>query len=444
MKRHGFGLSLLILFIAGASLPAAPIVSTVTFQHGVSGYTDVLDRKIGPTAGNEVSGSAVNTDATSYFLDGGATTLNDSGATQGLLRFDNIVGGAGVPAGAKVISATVDLVTGNTSNAQTGGAYNLYRLSTAFTDTSSWATTFGGDGLAGDVGEILGSFDGIATAGNPASARADTAVQKWVDGAPNLGFGIRSDRNTDGWSPHTTGSATVAKRPKLTVNYTTDPLVEITSYQNGVNSYSGATDIRLNASGGVTLVGSATQEAFIDGFQADPVSLDQPYLVRFDGIHLNYAEIYKAELIMKSGFGSADADSPGPITVHQMLQDWTTATTYADLDTNSDPTLTDANELMGSGKIGAAAASVTGMNDTEVIHIDVTSIVENWRAGQPNYGLYLGTTGTTNGWQIFLTGALEAGFRPELRIIGVVPEPTAALLLLFGVMLSLAPRFRAK
>jgi hypothetical protein len=83
------------------------------------------------------------------------------------------------------------------------------------------------------------------------------------------------------------------------------------------------------------------------------------------------------------------------------------------------------------------------MNDTEVVHLDVTSIVENWRTGQSNFGFYIGTPsptdgGTDNGWQIFTTGAPDASFRPELRIIGIlVPEPaTASLLLLGGIFLA--------
>ena len=53
------------------------------------------------------------------------------------------------------------------------------------------------DGIAGDVGGILGTFHGMTAPGDPASARVDKAVQSWVDGtSTNLGFGIRADRGT--------------------------------------------------------------------------------------------------------------------------------------------------------------------------------------------------------------------------------------------------------
>lgn len=434
----------LALGCISSPLTAAPVIVTQTFQQGAAGYTGSADRRISANGTADVDGSAVDTDVSTYFLDGGSSALNDAGASQGLLRFDNIVGG-GLPAGAKVISATVDVVTTTTAvnaNSQSGGAYNIYTLSTPFDSTSTWASPYGGDGLTGDVGPILGSFDDLGTAGTASSARVDKAVQSWADGAANLGFGIRSDRTTDGWSVNTTGASTVANRPRLTVDYTVDPLVDVKSYQNGVNGYAGSSDLGLNPDEN----GSTVQNVFVDGFSAAGTgSPDQPYLVRFDGVDTDYQEIHRAELIIKTGFASGAADSPGPFTVHQMLTDWSTATTYASLDSNGDPAVNDLNELLAAGVIAPATASVSGINDTEVMYIDVTSIVESWRSGAPNFGFYIGTTETSNGWQLFTTGATDPSFRPELRIIGVqVPEPASlVVLLVYGVMVSPSLRPRA-
>jgi hypothetical protein len=164
--------------------------------------------------------------------------------------------------------------------------------------------------------------------------------------------------------------------------------------------------------------------------------------VRFNGLDLGqYSEIHKAELVLASGFASANADSPGPWTVHQVLRDWSTSSTYADFDSNGDPALNGPLELVAGGDVAAPGATVTGINDTEVMHIDVTSIVENWRKGQSNFGFYIGTPspadgGTDNGWQIFTSGATDASFRPELRIIGIrVPEPGSAAMIAFGGLL---------
>jgi hypothetical protein len=105
-------------------------------------------------------------------------------------------------------------------------------------------------------------------------------------------------------------------------------------------------------------------------------------------------------------------------------------------------------ELQTAGTIGPSAASVTSINDTEVTYIDVTSIVENWRAGQSNFGFYVGTPGpadggTDNGWQIFTTGATDLSFRPELRIVGIlVPEPTTVIMIAIGALFVAGARRR--
>jgi len=449
MNTSTFRLSFLLALVLAVPSSAQPLITTVTFQEGVDGYTGAFDRKISPTGSVDANGAEVDTDTASYFLDGG-TSATDTSIRHGLLRFDDIAGGSGVPTGAKVISATIDLVTNMSADAQTGDAYNVYPLTTAFDGSSTWATPFSGDGIAGDVGGILGTFHGMTAPGDPASARVDKAVQSWVDGtSTNLGFGIRADRGTNGWSINTTGASTVANRPQLTVNYTLDPLVEVASYQEGIDGYAGTTDLRFNSADGSTLDGSTQEQQFIDGFQVDDpeteqneASPDQSYVVRFDGIDLNYDQIHRAELVMKTGFASANADSAGPFTVHQVLEDWSTSTMYADLDSNGDPTVNGPLELVAGGTIAPAAATVTGIQDTEVMYIDITSIVENWRAGQPNYGLYIGTPsptegGTANGWQIFLSGASDPNFRPELRIIGIlVPEPATMTILIATSLLS--------
>jgi hypothetical protein len=434
MSRATLGFLLLATVTTAAHVHAAPVIVTATFQNGVDSYSDTFDRRISPTGSADGNGSAVD----NFNLDGPTAAQSGNDARHGLLRFDNF--SSALPAGAKVVSASVDMVTASVADAQSGGAFNLYRSTTAYDATSTWAAPFAGDGIAGDVSDILGSFDDLVQ-GAPTSARADKAVQAWINGDSNLGFGIRSDRTTDGWNVHTTGAATVANRPKLTVNYTVDPLVEVKAYQQGVNSYSGTVDLRLD-SAGTTQDGSTVQETFLDGFNAANASADQSYLLRFDGLDLSgLASIFKAELIIKTGFSNGNADSPGPFTVHQMLQSWNTSSTYASFDSDSDPAVNGPQELQTAGTIGAPATTITDINDTEVMYIDVTSIVENWRAGQSNFGFYIGTAGpagggTDNGWQIFTTGATDVSFRPELRIIGEnVPEPTAAMFLLVGGML---------
>jgi hypothetical protein len=127
-----------------------------------------------------------------------------------------------------------------------------------------------------------------------------------------------------------------------------------------------------------------------------------------------------------------------------MLQDWSTATTYASFDSDANPTLNKSSELIAGGVIGPAVLTLPNVNDTEMVHLDVTSVVEAWRAGAANFGFYVDAgNATTNGWQIFTSGAADASFRPELRIVGVrIPEPSTLALLITSALFAFI-RWRA-
>src|SRR5262245_21760840 len=107
---------------------AAILTNTVSFQEGVGGYTGTVDRRIGVSAvtNPDASGSSVNTDASAFFLDGALAATDRADL---LLRFDNIIGGSGVPANVKVLEATLGLRTttpATSANAQSTGAFNVY------------------------------------------------------------------------------------------------------------------------------------------------------------------------------------------------------------------------------------------------------------------------------------------------------------------------------
>src|SRR5262245_44262702 len=188
---------------------AAILTTTASFQEGVGGYTGTVDRRIGvsATTNPDASGSAVNTDSSSFFLDGALAATDRADL---LIRFDNIIGGGGgVPANVKVLEAKLDVRTtspATSANAQSTGAFNVYRLNTPFTSSSTWAG-FSGNGLGtqGDTNLIAGSFANI-DADTFGSARVDKIVQTWVDGTPNNGFAVRADNTSDGWSINTTGA----------------------------------------------------------------------------------------------------------------------------------------------------------------------------------------------------------------------------------------------
>jgi autotransporter-associated beta strand protein len=390
----------------------------ITFQNGVNGYTGTFDRKIGLTTSNDRNGANVNTDTSSYFIDGGTTDVNDAGVIQGMIRFDNIIGPSAIPANALVISASLDMVTTTASNSQSNGAYTAYRMDTPF-DASTTYASLGGDGIYNNVGRLGGSFNRpkISTVAAPVvtSARVDQIVQDWVNGsATNFGFGIRSDNNTDGWSPNTTGAATVANRPKLTVNYTTNPNARRVRYQQNVNGYNGTTDSFINGINGATqgavVFGSSVEHGFLDGSNAAGAndSFDQPYLAKFDNIDLSMPAVTRADLVLHTGFDSDNSGTGGSFSIHRILKPWDLNTNYASLDSDGNASLTPVAELIANGFIAPAATETGQIGNAATLDLDVTSIVQAWKDGAPNYGFYIGSTGTADGWELYSSGAFGA------------------------------------
>jgi hypothetical protein len=443
MKARGLEAALLAVVACAGVAEAQVATTTISFQQGTAGYAGSFDRRIGLAGNTPVNGSAVNTDTNSMFLDGGPTAADRADY---LIRFNDIVGGGGVPAGATVLEATLDLRTTSpaaSTNSQTGGIFNVYRLAKPFSDTSSMTAAgddFGGAVLGvepsdGEADWVLGSYDGVNVADSLGTASVTRAVQSWVNGAPNHGLAVVSERTTDGWSVNSTGAATVANRPKLNVTYTT-AAVSVNEFQQGVAGYAGTTDILPNLVTStnntpddrtddtlITQLGSAVSEAFLDGDNAAD-SYDTPYLVKFDGIFggslkLGH-QIVKAELVLVSGYTSANADTPGPFTVHQLLVPFSTSSTYADF-------AGDATAMLAANQIAPSITTLMDVDDTEVVSIDVTSIVQNWANGAANNGIYIGP-GTANGWQVFTSGATDHNFAPLLRIVSAVPEPSASVL----------------
>ena len=398
-----FAFSTAMLLTASMPLAAAVSTTTVTFQDGIDSYSGTFDRKVGVDSANDANGADINTATDGFFLDGPSS---EASATDGLLRFDNIIGSGAIPEGAVIIDAEVTVVTTNVSFSGSAGSYNIYQLNTVVGGTTTYASLGGGVGAANS--RILGTFDDQDQVGTAVSARVDNAVQAWVNGETNYGFGIRSDYTTDGWSYHTTGVGTAALRPKLSVTYTT-------ATNAVVNTYTPTLDLFPDfASSSNSVNGADVERFFIDG---DPVD---PYVLRFDDAYLDLSEVIQAELTFvttDAGF----ADSSSDYAVFQVTGDW------------------DANTLMSDILAETVAADIvtSSIDQTEVITFDVTSIVENWVAGDGNYGFVIATEGT-NGWEVYTSGSSNASFQPELRIVGIdVPEPGSLALLAAGGFLSL-------
>ncbi len=441
-----FALVSLFASLAWGSMSTAQ--TTVTFQQGVDGYAGTYDRSL--NIANNRDGASVDTTTASFFIDGDP---QDAARADYLIRFDNILGGSGIPAGAKILKATLTLKTTSTavsSNSQSSECYSIYRLTRPF-DTNStmdgdfgnedFAFTFYLDGVTPKIDSFLvagvtpsdvdadwcvGTFDRPIGTTQMAvdqfySADLTRAVQSWVDGDTNYGVAVISDHidNDDGWSVHTTGSSDVASRPQLTVEYSLDPNVKTFDLQDGLNGYDGTTDVFLRQEA-ESVDGSTVLEGFLDGLLNQANSFDDPYMIQFDLSSVVAPgeivdEIISAELIFKTGIsnGASDAQTTGGAgySVHQMLQPFTTSSQYTDFAGNS-------AAMILAGQIGGAEGLYEYIDEAELVSVNVSNIVSRWLIdNEANHGFYIGALNTDNGWQIFSSGAADTCLAPTLRIV---------------------------
>jgi autotransporter-associated beta strand protein len=188
---------------------------TVAFQQGVAGYAGTRDTYL--SAAEPTTSSAT---AAGLWVDGDASDASGSQPRQALLRFDGILGGAGIPSGALIESATLALRTGTTPQSHSSDPMTMHRMLTSWSDGSTWLST---GGIAADGTEaILGGNSTFVTAinGGPLSFDVTESLHAWQSGAPNLGWAFLPG-GTDGWRFESSEAARIADRPALEVTYVT-------------------------------------------------------------------------------------------------------------------------------------------------------------------------------------------------------------------------------
>ena len=136
----------------------------------------------------------------------------------GLIRFDGLFDGGGLPQGAVITGATLRFWTTSSST----GPVGLHRMLRSWNDTSTW------NGLVDGV-----QADDAEAAAEPDDSKSDiqgsayltydvtASVQAWAAGAPNDGWLILNT-STDGWDVATdlySGTDAEERRPRLTIFY---------------------------------------------------------------------------------------------------------------------------------------------------------------------------------------------------------------------------------
>lgn len=238
----------------------APITATpclLSFQQGVSGLSPV------PYAGVEdtnLQSSAPTTDSSLAPIG----WIDSSPYGTVLLRFNDLVGPAAwqIPPGATIRSAKLHVATGGGA-ANSGGNHPVHRLLQTWNpSTATFASSFGGNGIANDGIEAAVLADGVV---GPMSTNAQqavdvtSAVQAWVLGTTNHGICIRP-ASSDALGMHMSEATIDTLRPALSVVIETLAWVDLGGAKTGTNGtphfegfgvLAGGESIQLTLSNGV-------------------------------------------------------------------------------------------------------------------------------------------------------------------------------------------------
>jgi len=211
----GRPIGLVLVAAAGFALPPVAHAVAVVFQEGVNGYAATADTFL-----KQAAPAGDNGAATVVEWDGDEA----GGQNIGLLRFDSMFGAESgqVPDGAIITSATLTYTVGNSGNAAT--------VNEVLIDWAEGVTynTFGGDaGVQADEynSAAVGSASGTSGTNN---LDVTSSILAWsLNPTANKGWVFRPTGGTDGVEFASSESATVAQRPKLTVEYRIPVGVEI-------------------------------------------------------------------------------------------------------------------------------------------------------------------------------------------------------------------------
>ena len=400
--------------------------TTVSFQNGVDGYAGLVDIIIGRNnvledvdlefGESNVLGSSVE----NYFLDGRYGDFTESAdEKQALMRFDGIL--EVIPVDATIISATLEITTSPESFSEfsdSGGPYAVSQLLVPFDETTTYNSEF--DGLRfGDAETERPEPNGFVALVPDELEIADMTaiVQAWVDGDPNFGVTVTAG-TTNGWAIATSGNVNPLLTPRLVVTYVVETPETFDSGTLTQSVGDASTQMAL-----VTPVPQSGLEAdqVVDGdtLRADGEFLDfnqteTQALIRFNEIFVSdggngfvpdNAKIEKATLIVTTGNfeRSGNVGTAGEFGVRQVLADWDFSSLFADLalvPPSDDPSFLESFVDTEFGMISDTEAS-----------FDVTSIVEAWQSGEPNYGFNVWSTGSTDGWAILFSSASEGAPR---------------------------------
>lgn len=296
-------------------------------------------------------------------------------------------------------------------------------------------------GVAGstfaDTARPVAGFRPVLPRDQPFTANITAIARDWAVG-DNYGLAVGSQRvgtgnshTTDGWQVFSSSATQVDRRPLLSIEYLAPESGPFTEhiFQDGRDGYletvsaivRGADDIGPTTSEESTTNGadSPNGSVFIDNdnlLVGDAFGPDVKALLRFENIVSETAipqnsVVARAYLVMTTT-SISNAQTNGPINVHQVLQPWQTDTLESEFGTPG---------LSAEGNaIGPVLDSVSSIGAYGEAWFDVTGAVQSWADGNTNNG-FIVRAETSDGWSIFLQNAVLQDVRPRL-VITTLPQ----------------------
>jgi hypothetical protein len=209
-----------------AASGAAASAATISFQEGDSnGYAGTEDTWFSNRTNGESNG----------FPEGSfvRTALWAAANQQGLIRFNGVFGGSGVPLGSTINSASLTLHVPSDITYSDGEQNAAHQMLVDWVETDAYAAAqwAGGASQGIDLDDIEAASTAAATSpvgliaqNTTYSLDVTSIVQNWSDGAGNYGFlfqslGLNAGNGLFMASSEYSGSDGIDKRPLLTIDY---------------------------------------------------------------------------------------------------------------------------------------------------------------------------------------------------------------------------------
>lgn len=396
------------------------------FQQGVDNgfgtYLSAADVQIRPGANSAITYPA-GYGAQGMFLD-------EAGADdpEVLLRFTNNIGTAlgQIPTNAVIVSAELVI-----NCYDTGGGGNFFRMLIPWNpDAETWDSLAGsGNATPGvqtdgvDARATFESFWGPSTEGANSGVGSmalgvTTDVQAWVNGEANEGWMIKNwEFFSNGTGFNACENTNSVNRPRLRVAWL-PPGTQSASFREGVNTYTNTFDTRIREVEPTNNFAYTNNGYFVD-FASTGTNDNEQVLIRFNNIFGNAtnqvpygALIHAAALDMVAIIGAAPGDGGN---FHALLQPWQDSTTTWDSWVNGIQANGVEAAATPTASVGNASLDPNAQATTH--HILLTSDVQAWANGTPNYGwAILPWPNGGDGWGIASVESALLETRPQLRV----------------------------